>query len=347
MFHLKNLILMISLCLISQPLLAQKKDTVARPVGSKSQEKVGLSSPLENSQSTDDSNSIWSHEMKRAGKKRSSVLWFPLLSYVAPGAGQFMNGQTGAGFVYSGIAFAGLGTAASAIIELNNYEDREERLDEADSFDPIVRRYTWGMKTYDLAGSLSLYHSFHTVKKDRQKEGDFLFLPEDAETTDQLMLAPFEFGFMGRWSTILPLVAGLGLGIISGAHDNYETRRLNSGDILFSSAISYNAGVGEEALFRGWMFPLFVHAYGEENTFWANATQATIFGLAHLSGDNPFPVFQTFAGYYFGWLARKNGYSLREAIFVHTWWDVIVFTAGFTQGDKKASIYVPIYQTQF
>ncbi len=294
---------------------------------------------------------IFSNAMKRPNKRRSSVVWYPLLSYAVPGIGQFMNGQSGAGFVYSGVAVAGLGSAASAIIEYDNIygteDDQATPSSDLDSRDPIVRRFLWGMKTYDLAGSLSLYHAFQTNVHFRKQEGDFAFLPEQGETTDELMLAPFEFSNMGRWSTIIPLTIGLGLSIWSGATDNYNTRRLNSGDVLFSSAISYNAGVGEEALFRGWMFPLFVEAYGVENMFWANLTQAAIFGAAHFSEDNQFPVFQLAAGYYFGWLAKKNGWSLREAIFVHTWWDVIVFTASFTQGNEKASIYVPLYQTSF
>ncbi len=290
---------------------------------------------------------IFSNTMKRAGKRRGSVVWFPLLSYVAPGAGQYMNGQIGAGLIYSGVALAGLGTAVSAAVEINNDPNRNQRLDAIDSFDPLVRRYVWGLKTYDLAGSLSLYHSFQTTLLFRKQQGDYAFLPQQAETTDELMLAPFEFSNLGRWSTILPLVIGAGVVIGAGATDNYDTRQLNSGDIAFASGISYNAGVGEEALFRGWMFPLLTEAYGVENVFWANLTQAAIFGAAHLSEDNRLPVFQLAAGYYFGWLAKKNAWSLREAIFVHTWWDVIVFTASFTQKNRKASIYVPLYQTQF
>ncbi len=296
---------------------------------------------------SEDKQWIFSNTMKRANKRRGSVVWFPLLSYVAPGAGQYMNGQVGAGLVYSGVALAGLGTAVSAAVEINNDPNRDQRLDAIDSFDPLVRRYVWGLKTYDLAGSLSLYHSFQTTLLFRKQEGDYAFLPQQAETTDELMLAPFEFSNLGRWSTILPLAIGAGLVIGVGANDNYDTRQLNGGDLAFASGISYNAGVGEEALFRGWMFPLLTEAYGVENVFWANLTQAAIFGAAHLSEDNRLPVFQLAAGYYFGWLAKKNAWSLREAIFVHTWWDVIVFTASFTQKNRKASIYVPLYQTQF
>lgn len=294
-----------------------------------------------------DKDSIWSNAMKKPGKVRGSVLWYPLLSYAVPGIGQFMNGQSGAGYVYSGVGVLGLGTALSGAIEINNRVDDDEQLEDLDSLDPAVRRFAWGMKTYDLAGSLSLYHAFQTNVRFKKQQGKYAFLPQEAETTDELMLAPFEFSNMSRWSTIIPLAVGLGLVVGVGANDDYDTRNLTAGDIAFTSGISYNAGVGEEALFRGWMFPLFVELYGVENMFWANMTQAAIFGAAHFSQENQFPIFQLAAGYYFGWLARKNGWSLREAIFVHTWWNVIVFTADFTQGDKKASVYVPIYQTQF
>ncbi len=295
----------------------------------------------------DDKSWIFSNSMKRSNKRRSSVVWMPLLSYVAPGVGQYMNGQVGAGLIYSGLAVAGAGTAVVAANRINSDTNRDQRLDDIDSFDPDVRAYVWGLKTYDLAGSLSLYHNFQTNVLFRKQEGAYDFLPIQAETTDELMTAPFEFSNLGRWSTILPLVIGTGLIVWSGATDDYNTRNLNSGDIAFASGLSYNAGVGEEALFRGWMFPLLTEAYGIENVFWSNLTQAAIFGAAHLSDENRLPVFQFAAGYYFGWLAKKNNWSLRESIFVHTWWDVIVFTASFTQKDRKASIYIPLYQSQF
>ena len=311
------------LCLWSQSALAQSTDSTEKK----------------------DDNSFFSNEMKREGKERSSVVWLPLLSYVAPGTVQYMNGQVGAGLVYSLTGVAGLATAVSGVVELNNRVNEDEDLTDLDSRDPAVRRYLWGMKTYDLAGSLSLYHAFRTSLKFRQQKGDFDFLPSEGETTDELMLAPFNFSNLSRWTTILPLTLGLGLVVFVGANDDYDTRNLTAGDIAFAGGISYNAGVGEEAMFRGWMFPLFVEAFG--SSFWGNMAQSTIFAAAHLSEDNQFPLAQFMAGYYFAWLAKRNGWTLQESIFVHAWWDVIVFTAAFTQGDKKASIYVPLYQTQF
>lgn len=289
--------------------------------------------------------SLFSNEMKRKNKKRGSAVWLPLLSYVAPGTVQYMNGQVGAGLVYSITGGAGLITAMTGAVELNDRLDSDEDLTDLDSRDGAVRRYLWGMKTYDLAGSLSLYHAFRTTLTFRQKNGDFKFLPQEGETADELMLAPFKFSNLGRWTTIIPLAMGIGLVTYYGANDDYDTRDLTGGDIAFAGGISYNAGVGEEAMFRGWMFPLFVEAFGSYT--WGNLAQSTIFAAAHLSSENRFPLPQFLAGYYFGWLAKRNNWTLQESIFVHTWWDVIVFTASFAQGDKKASIYVPIYQTQF
>lgn len=305
---------------------------------------VGHSQTIEENDKKNE-NTFFSNEMKREGKERSSAVWLPLLSYVAPGTVQYMNGQTGAGLVYSITGGIGLGVAASGIIELNDRLNNNEDLSDLESRDSAVRRYLWGMKTYDLAGSLSLYHAFRTTLISRQKRGDFAFMPTVGETTDELMVAPFNFSNLGRWTTIVPLALGLGLVIYSGANDDYHTRDLTAGDIAFAGGISYNAGVGEEALFRGWMFPLLVEGFG--SSFWGNMAQSAIFAAAHISSDNPVPIPQFLAGYYFAWLAKRNNWTLQESIFVHTWWDVIVFTASFTQGDKKASIYVPLYQTQF
>lgn len=293
----------------------------------------------------DGKSSLFSHKTQLPEKRRDSVFWLPVLSYFAPGALQYMNGQIGAGLVYSGIGVTGLATALGAASEVNNRINNNEDLNDFDSRDSAVRRYVWGMKTYDLAGSLSLYHGFRTALQFRQKEGEFEFLPKEAETSDELMLAPFNFSNLSRLTTIIPLALGVGLMAYSGANDDYDTRNLTAGDIAFSGGISYNAGVGEEAMFRGWMFPLFVESFG--SSFWGNMAQSTIFAAAHLSSDNRFPMPQFLAGYYFAWLSQRNNWTLQESIFIHTWWDVIVFTASFTQGDKKASIYVPLYQTQF
>ncbi|MCB0377698.1 MAG: CPBP family intramembrane metalloprotease [Bdellovibrionales bacterium] len=299
---------------------------------------------------TEETTSSWSRkaifdlDSKNLNNPRKSIFWAPVASYLLPGINQYINDQNRAGALYSALAVTGLMTASQASQRIQGRVENPRDIVNLEERDSDVRAYLWGMKTYDLAGSLSLYHTFRTAVNFRKGRGDYSFLPE-GERVDELMLAPFQFSFLTRWSTLIPLGIGLGLVIGVSANDDYNTRSLDGEDVLFTGAISYNAGVGEEALFRGWMMPLFRESFG--NSFWSNIATSTLFAAAHISSENPYPVAQFVAGYYLGWLTLQNNWTLSESIFVHTWWDIIIFAANFSQGDRKASIYVPIYQTQF
>jgi len=60
----------------------------------------------------------------------------------------------------------------------------------------------------------------------------------------------------------------------------------------------------------------------------ARVTDALLFGMAHRgSVDNP--IVQILLGYYFGALTQDAGYRLGEAVFLHTWWDVLAFLGTF------------------
>ncbi|RYZ66020.1 MAG: CPBP family intramembrane metalloprotease, partial [Proteobacteria bacterium] len=116
------------------------------------------------------------------------------------------------------------------------------------------------------------------------------------------------------------------------------------GDVAVGSLVSYNAGTGEEAFFRGTLHP---YLYENWNGSWtANAVQGTVFGFAH----GPKPYFQLAAGWYFGWLNERNRFELGEGIFVHAWWDVWIITAnliknrGFANG---AYVEFPRLEIQF
>ena len=46
---------------------------------------------------------------------------------------------------------------------------------------------------------------------------------------------------------------------------------------------------------------------------------------SHLN-TNPQPIAQLLLGYHLGYVSQKNNWTLGEAIFIHTWWDVIAFS---------------------
>jgi membrane protease YdiL (CAAX protease family) len=118
-------------------------------------------------------------------------------------------------------------------------------------------------------------------------------------------------------------------------------------DLLFSGGLAYNAGFTEEAVFRGWLLPV-AYQYTGQRWWLANGLQAAFFGLAHYDKkNNPVPWPQTLLGYYFGYLTRKNGWSLSEAIFVHTWWDAVLFlgqslTTHRVEGTARFNLAFPV-----
>ena len=52
-------------------------------------------------------------------------------------------------------------------------------------------------------------------------------------------------------------------------------------DAAFTTTLAYGAGTGEEALFRGWLYPLLYQKLGRR-AWMANGIQATIFGSLHV-----------------------------------------------------------------
>ena len=58
------------------------------------------------------------------------------------------------------------------------------------------------------------------------------------------------------------------------------------------------------------------------------------------------PLVIGLAGVYSGWLTRRNGWSVREAIFGHFWYDVVVATATLLR-DEEAAIRLPALRIRF
>jgi hypothetical protein len=200
--------------------------------------------------------------------RRGSQFLIPLGSLAFPGFGQYMHGALLPGAGYTGAALVG-----AVIGETANGEGFT--LDE-------VRRNGRDQLAYEgqhvvlSAGLLSAWDAFHRAVPALQQEGKYGFLTT-RETLGDLLTAPFDVKFIGRWTTWVDLAfTGIVAGWVLADRDRgvaYEPFRAR--DAAFLTSLSYNAAVGEEAAFRGWLLPLFHQTLGER--FWlANTLQAAI-----------------------------------------------------------------------
>lgn len=267
----------------------------------------------------------------------------PLVSLFLPGFDQWWEGQYSSAFIYSGIAVGGYVYAAHAQQDVKanpNPDDEDDNVLDAKGI--AERKVMLGLLTAQGAGGISAYHSFRSAV--RTRKGKFEFLKYE-ESPKDIMLAPFRFDFLSRKTTFIPLGVGLAVAAISIAAldqdktDDMERSRFTGADAFFSSALSYNAGTHEEAVFRGWLMPTIMEWSGSE-TFSA-VSSAAIFAAAHLS-TNERPIPQFALGWYWGYLSQRNDWTISEGVFIHAWWDVIFFATGYQfekikKSDKPAT----------
>jgi hypothetical protein len=260
--------------------------------------------------------------------QKKGYLLSPTLSFLLPGFDQWAEGQYVDAALYTGLALTGLLIASQ---DFDYVMDQRELGADIESRDDKMRNYFVGNMMYISAGSFSAYHSFRTAVKSRQPYGEFEFIKND-DTVGDLLKAPFEFHFLKRPTTYIPL-AVLAVLTIDQVSKHKSHNSYNGRDFFYGSAYSYAAGTNEEAAFRGYMMPVLYETTG--NYYYANGLNALVFGAAHISADNPTPWGQALAGYYFGYLTAKNNWSIRESIFLHTWWDVLVFAAMFHEESAR------------
>lgn len=279
-----------------------------------------------------------------------SYTWMPLLSFVIPGVGQAKEKEYGAFSIYFSTAVAGLSYSSYNNNKLSDYHDSDEYKllsdDEKDNrkiHGELERKVAIGSQLYMAMGSMSAYHSFRTAVATRQRYGEFTFLTKE-ETPWELATAPFQFRFLKRPSTYIPLgiIAGYYLLLMNAEFDDDDDMKkdaLSNSDVFYSGAVSYMAGVHEEALFRGWMMPCFMEWTGSE--LWSNGLTAATFALAHLGTVNV-PLPQLILGWHLGNVTQNNDWTLSESIFIHAWWDVFALLASYQlkKNDEKAKLPV-------
>jgi len=276
-------------------------------------------------------------------EKRSDI-GVPIVSFLLPGFGQWLNDDAVSGAVYSGAAIAGYVYAGSvAANDHLTHQDEVMKQRAADNGvseqqalaqkDIAKRKNTLGGLVAQGAGGLSLYHSFRTAVATRRAAGEYSFLARD-ETPVELLTAPLHFSFLARPTTYIPLAIGATIAAIQARQKpgpDMMRSKYNGADALFTSAFSYNAGTHEEAIFRGWLMPV-AREYGANDT-WSNVVQSLLFAAAHL-GSNPTPLPQLLLGYDLGYVTQKNHWALSESVFIHVWWDVMAFYSQY-QSDWK------------
>lgn len=263
--------------------------------------------------------------------------WGPVFSFFLPGIDQFVEGQTAAGATYLTYGVSGVVIAMNR----NDALTSDPGQNDIGSRDNAVRQYMLGWQMYQTAGALSAYQAYRsTIQTYRESETGYGFIKSD-DTTLDLAWAPFDFRFLARPTTFVPLGLLLAATVYAVNETSDADRYLSGSDYGYTAALSYQAGVSEEAIFRGWLMPSFRDSW--KSDFWSNSTQATIFALLHISDENPYPVAQFLVGYYLGWLTQQNRWSLRESIFIHAWWDVIAFTGSYLLETKKErQAYLPL-----
>ncbi len=270
--------------------------------------------------------------------EKKSLFFVPALSLLLPGFGQAIDGQYARSATFAGVGISGL------LISANAQERKESAsIYRVNHVRDLEIQSAVGSQIYTHAGYMSAYDSFNSRVQAYKKEGKYTFLPDD-QSTEKLMLTPFHFSYLERPTTWIPFVLAMGLGVSGFNRGTPPKFAFRVNDAVGSGYISYSAGTGEEALFRGIIHPMMLEYSGRPIA--SNLAQGLLFGYAH--GPRPWP--QIIAGVYLGWLSERNKFELGESIFIHTWWDVWIIGAEFarSRGFREAyELNIPMFQFQF
>jgi membrane protease YdiL (CAAX protease family) len=271
-----------------------------------------------------------------AAQWSGAELGIPLASLVVPGLGQYLEGSWLAGAGFTGAAAGGYALYFTG--------DRQN----AEAGD--LPRTAAGQRAFVggglmlAAGGLSAYDAFHRSLPSLQRAGKYDFVTAH-DPPASLFLAPFDFSLMKRWTTWVDLAHTALVTVILVRTETAPGARylpFRTRDGAFVASFSYTAGVGEEAVFRGWLYPMLYQNLGRR-AWLANGLQAGAFGALHAPQAGTFALDIAGSALYEGWLTRRNGWSIRESVFHHFWYDVAVGAATLlTQKSASVAVVVPL-----
>jgi len=178
----------------------------------------------------------------------------------------------------------------------------------------------------------SIYDAHHNARILGNNLGYKSNLP--SEKVSDHLLAPFDLRFLGRWTTLVPLATAAGLAYyLFKDEPSLELRYKYTTPFI----ISMNAAVSEEAFFRGFLYP---EIENRLNTPSGILISSIAFGALHYQVGSTYREtlltygFATTFGAYMCYVVNKNNRSLKESIFIHFWWNFIVFNIQIFQVKK-------------
>jgi membrane protease YdiL (CAAX protease family) len=199
----------------------------------------------------------------------------------------------------------------------------------------------------------SIYAAYRDTRKYNDQAGYRYQMPQDS--LSDLTLAPFRFSVLKKpevWGGVLGCLS-LASAVSYIGFSDAQIKPLSLSNSLFPMR-AFNIGVGEEAIFRGYIQSFLMERLSPTASI---ITSSLIFGAAHIGNASgmdasmkkryytySLPLISTLGGY-MGWLTHKN-HSLKESVAVHAWYDFAVFSAAYMLM-PKAAIQDSCFATSF
>ncbi len=265
-------------------------------------------------------------------------------SAVVPGAGQASNGDYGAAALHFGV-FAVSVYGAIRYQDKSDYLDADRRYDEDNDREFINKttlRYDYAAR---LATDTALYSGYAAYRDARARDNSGFRTPAPRESLGELAVSPFSFKYLARPTTFIPLAVEAALLYhyrdSKDAYAIYRADDVSERDLhVFNLTANEMTAVGEEAFFRGFLNNEFSSRYGDNTGL---AVSSVIFGLAHTGqGQTANALQATAAGFYFGWLHQKNGYTTGEGVALHYWFNVLAGAAAIHNGGRAELLHIQL-----